>query len=371
MLNISFLSGRVGKDGTAPVMMWLNLDGCRKTLQLPIKVKPNLLSKMQASKRCNQLQEICNSYRSRALEYYNSHIIANTPITAEMVVDYLKGKKNGAYTIGKMFEGFFSTLAKRAENEITIKTYNKYKLSCERFCEIVSNSTVANTIVNDDIVNYKHYLINHYKLDTETLAGYLKRLKAVFEWGVKNNKIQHNPFNDMKISRKVKDVVALTADEVRLIENINSVERINKVRDLFLFSCYTGLSFVDGSTLTTEHITNDNGVMYIKRERQKTGVQYIIPLSPKAIAILEKYNYCLPSISNQKTNAYLKEIADIAGITKNLHFHLARHTALTLMLNNGIPIEVVSKIAGHSKIQMTQHYSKVVTNTVLSYLDKM
>ena len=372
MLNISYCTGRVTKDGAAPVMMWLNLNGKRKVIQLPIKCKVDEFRKKLISKKTNTVQQICNLYKAKAMDYYNSRILAQVSIELDDIIDHLRGNtKKSIYSIGDMFSEYFNTLSKRAESEITIKTYAKYKLAADRLVELVTVDAVAADIVNDDIVRYKHHLINQYKLDTETLAGYLKRLKAIFEWGVKNNKISTNPFCDMKIVRKVKDVVALTTDEIARIEKIDSIERINKVRDMFLFSCYTGLSFADQCTLKREHILTDNGVPYIRRERQKTGVVYIVPLNNKAMELLVKYDYELPQISNQKTNAYLKEIATLAGIGKPLHFHIARHSALTAMLNNGVPLEVVSKIAGHTNIRQTQHYSKVATKTVLSFFDRV
>ena len=160
-------------------------------------------------------------------------------------------------------------------------------------------------------------------------------------------------------------------DFMKYPKRIYPIGRLDKVRDCFLFSCYTGLSFCDMATLSMDDIQTNGTVHYIKRNRAKTDVQYIIPLSDKAMSILVKYGFNLPVISNAKTNAYLKEIQTLAGIEKNLHFHLARHTALTLMLQNGIPIEIVSKIAGHTKIRQTQHYAKVMENTVLSYAANM
>lgn len=372
MLHISYAVGRVGRDSTAPVMMWVNLDGERKVIQLPIRVSPTLFRKMLVSRKTNNVQEVCNMYRTKAMEYYNSCLLANINITASSIIYYLKGKQtNAVYTLYNLVTDFLQLQGHRAENEISTKTYLKYRAAIYKLLEVVDKKMDVRNITNQHIQLYKQHLINKYKYQTETLAGYLKKLKALFEWGVKNNKIQHNPFMDMRITRKVKEVIALTADEVALIENVDSVERLNRVRDMFLFSCYTGLSFTDQATLTAEHIECENGVKFIKRERCKTGVQYIIPLSAKAMAILERYNYNLPNISNQKTNAYLKELGAITGITKNLHFHLARHTALTMMLNNGVPIEVVSKIAGHSKIQQTQHYSKIAVTTVLSFAKKI
>jgi integrase len=140
---------------------------------------------------------------------------------------------------------------------------------------------------------------------------------------------------------------------------------------MFVFCCYTGLSYVDVSNLEPEHIvTGADGDRWIRTCREKTLIPVIVPLLPKALAILDKYKAneralydarVFPIISNQKVNSYLKEIADRCDITKNITFHIARHTfATTITLSNGVPIETVSKILGHTKITTSQIYAKVV-----------
>ena len=195
----------------------------------------------------------------------------------------------------------------------------------------------------------------------------------MFAWAVRNKKITTNPFMDLKITREVKDVISLTIEELSRIEHLNlDFERLERVKDVFLFSCYTGMAFCDVCTFSETDIYCNGSIKYIRRRRKKTNVAYVVPLNDKALAILNKYNYCLPRISNTKINAYLKEIGTLARINKNLHFHLARHTYATLALNEyGVPIEVVSKILGHTNITQTQHYSKVMEQTILSYANNL
>jgi integrase len=144
------------------------------------------------------------------------------------------------------------------------------------------------------------------------------------------------------------------------------IDRLNQVRDLFVFAANTALSYCDLASVKREDIQHEGDVMYLKKKRGKTGVTYILPLNDTAMGLLKKYDYELPIISNQRYNAYLKEVADICGIKKTLTTHLARHTAATLMLNAGIAIEVVSKILGHSNTKMTQHYAKLLDKTVIN-----
>ena len=164
----------------------------------------------------------------------------------------------------------------------------------------------------------------------------------------------------------------LTEEELQnLAAKEFSIDRLENVRDIFLFSCFTGLAYSDAKKLSSQHIViGIDGDKWIKINRTKTDTRSSIPLLPTAEAIIEKYssnpkcqanNKLLPVLSNQKMNAYLKEIGDLCGITKNITFHLARHTfATTVTLSNDVPIESVSKMLGHKNLKITQHYAKVL-----------
>jgi integrase len=147
--------------------------------------------------------------------------------------------------------------------------------------------------------------------------------------------------------------------------------RLEQVRDIFLFSCYTGLAYIDVQKLkSSEIVSGHDGEQWIFTSRQKTDTPSRIPLMPYALGVIEKYRdhpQCeiegrlLPILTNQKMNAYLKEIADLCGIDKDLTFHIARHTfATTVTLLNGVPIESVSKMLGHTNIKTTQHYARIL-----------
>lgn len=153
------------------------------------------------------------------------------------------------------------------------------------------------------------------------------------------------------------------------------MERLQTVQDLFIFSCYTGLAYIDTVSLTSANIIKGiDGESWLVTQRLKTSTPVKVPLLPKAVEIIEKYRYnircnaegsLLPKLTNQKLNSYLKEIADLCGIEKNFTFHLARHTfATTITLSNGVPIESVSKMLGHTKITTTQVYAKVIERKV-------
>ena len=185
-----------------------------------------------------------------------------------------------------------------------------------------------------------------------------------------------NPFNQFQLKYNKYDRQFLDEEELEQLESTKmGNERLERIRDCFVFSCYTGLSYVDVKELNRDNIVKGiDGNHWISTKREKTDKPVKVPLLPKAQEILEKYMQCpemenkeslLPISSNQKTNAYLKEIADSCDIDKNLTFHVARHTfATTVMLSNGVPIETVSKLLGHSKLSTTQIYARVVESKI-------
>jgi len=190
--------------------------------------------------------------------------------------------------------------------------------------------------------------------------------------------IDKNPFNVYNGKLKIKDATFLTVDELNSIEKkVFQVERLEKVKNMFLFSCYTGYAPIDACNLTTANLIQDNnGEFWIKTDRAKTGIRANVPVLPPTQRIINKYKDSevglIPKISNQKMNAYLKEIADLCGIEKKLTWYVARHTfATTVTLGNGIKIENVSSMMGHTNIKQTQHYAKVLDSSVMDDMSKL
>lgn len=191
-----------------------------------------------------------------------------------------------------------------------------------------------------------------------------------------NDWLDKNPFANYKAKVKEVERVYLTEAEIQsIIEKDFKTERLSLVRDIFLFSCFTGLAYIDVKNLTKSHISHGiDGEQWIFTHRQKTESASKIPILPITQMIIDKYDNhpqsnnedkLLPILSNQKMNAYLKEIAAICNINKELTFHIARHTfATTVTLTNGVPIESVSKMLGHKNLRTTQHYAKVLDRKV-------
>ncbi len=227
------------------------------------------------------------------------------------------------------------------------------------------------------INDFNHYLKLHCGIQPISAAKYLKHLKKVVNnYILKPKLLRDNPFSEFKSKAKVKEREFLSQTQLdRLRKKEFKIARVANVRDIFVFCCYTGLSYADVKKLTRSEITAGiDGGQWVFTHRKKNDNSSRIPLLKPALEIIAKYkdhpkcvngDIVLPVLSNQKMNSYLKEIADACDITQNLTFHLSRHTfATTVTLTNGVPIESVSKMLGHVDIKTTQHYAKVIDTKV-------
>ena len=232
------------------------------------------------------------------------------------------------------------------------------------------------------ICDFEQYLRNYKNtkkqlmLRNNGVMKHLERFKKIINLGIKLEWITKNPFSQFQLNFDKYDRQYLTERELQLIEDTYfNNDRLEKVKDCFLFSCYTGLSYIDLKELTTNQISRgiDNS-SWIFTRREKTNEMVKIPILPKAQQIINKYKESceniklkklLPLCSNQKANSYLKEVVKLCGIHKHITFHVARHTfATTVMLSNGVPIEIVSKLLGHTKLSTTQIYARVVETKI-------
>lgn len=206
---------------------------------------------------------------------------------------------------------------------------------------------------------------------------HLKLLKKIINLSVANSYMAFNPFSTYKVEREPVDIDFLDEEELRKIINFDTpLPRLERAKDMFLFGCFTGLSYIDIKTLTLEHFEKDNaGRIWIKKRRVKTGVLSRIPLLPIAKLILDKYKggeKLLPIQDPADINKYLKDIAILCDIKKRITFHMSRHTfASTVTLANNISLEVVSKMLGHTNTRMTTHYAKLIDKCIGEQMDKL
>jgi site-specific recombinase XerD len=225
------------------------------------------------------------------------------------------------------------------------------------------------------IQDLEYFFKTELKLKQATVYRSIQRVKKIIQFAISENYLKKDPFHLYKNKKYKTVIIYLTDVELKKLEEHNfSQERLQQVKDMFIFCCYTGLAYTEMSTLTTKNIEiGFDGNEWIQMIRKKTNRKISIPILPKAREILDKYDDKLPTLSNQKFNSYLKEISELVGINKKLTHHTARKTfATTVLLFNNVPMEIVSELLGHSNMNITQsHYGKIVQSKVSTEIHKL
>lgn len=326
-----------------------------------------------------KLNNYLEQYRSGIVESYQHLLLQKKLITSELVKDKFTGEDQAAFTVCRLIE-FHNTEQIQVLEPGTMKNYyttQKYiqEFIIERFG---TKDKYLSELTYKFITDFEYYLRNRTPdkgqkpLNNNGLMKHIERFCKMVNLAVRLEWIDRNPFHAYQLKFDKVEREFLTKDELARIENKHfNIVRLQVVKDLFIFSCYTGLAYIDVFNLTPANLVEKSANnIWIMTNRQKTNEPVKVPLLPKALEIVEKYKghpqalaegKVLPTLSNQKLNSYLKEIADMCDITKPLTFHIARHTfATTVTLTNGVPIETVSKLLGHSKLTTTQIYAKVI-----------
>jgi site-specific recombinase XerD len=299
------------------------------------------------------------------------------PITAESIKNKLLGKDIKFISLLPVFKEHNRQMRALIGNGYAPGTLTCFETTfkhTENFLKWKYQATDIDIkkIDHEFVTSFEFYLRSEKKCCNNSALKYLKNFKKIILVCLASGWLTQDPFRNFKSKLKIVDRAFLNQHEINLIANkVFETGRLNQVRDIFLFSCLTGLAYADVQKLKkTEIVRGVDGEMWVFTKRQKTDTPTRVPLLVSAIAILNKYSdhpacenngNALPVSTNQKMNAYLKEIAGICGINKELTYHTARHTfATTVTLSNGVPIESVSKMLGHTNIKTTQHYAKIL-----------
>lgn len=398
-LSILFLlqKARINKQGKCPVRCRITYQEKRYEFSSGILISPELwYSKLQQVKPLNEE----NSYINNQLSLIKSKInqaflflqMRGTDFDVTDIYFVYKGEKPKAEkAVLEVYQEYMVRLKKLLDKEIQQVTYNKYLESFNHLKNFIKYKFKTKDIKLKEIKNnFLDELEFYLKIDVDkkkglaqsTINKIIQRYRRTIKFAVSEGYLEKDPFMLYKAKALNKNIVFLSSVELKKVEKHKfKTERINNVKLLFVFCCYTGLAFKEMSLLKKGDIIigHDNN-LWIVIKRSKTLREYKIPLLPKAREIITHFDdtnsdFCFPNISNQKFNEYLKEIADVVGLQKTLTHHIARKTfASTVLLNNGVPMEVVSELLGHSKITTTQgHYAKVVQtqiSTQISILTK-
>lgn len=302
-------------------------------------------------------------------------------VTAKLIKDIYLGKDEKSVTLISYLDDHIREIAQLTTQykPSTIKRYETIQRHLEEFLATIHNEDIKLNNVDLKLISqFDHFLKTKKKISTNTSAKYLTLLKGVFLKALRHETISRNPFSNFIFKTTEVTKEFLTKDELDKLETLKIENTsLNNVRDTFIFSAYTGLRFSDASLLKASDVKKESDGKYWLTIKKiiKTGKPLRIQLLDKALRIINKHKKfaevtgrLLPLISNQKTNLYLKTLADLAGIDKKLTHHSARHTfATTVTLSNDVPIEVVSNMLGHSNIKSTQIYAKITDQ----YLNKV
>jgi site-specific recombinase XerD len=269
-----------------------------------------------------------------------------------------------------------ASMQKYMRSKDLLKNYiQKYYNIIDYPVDEINSSFIYNL---ESFLKYESIYKGKVGIKNNSMVKYMRNFKTICAHAIKMNLITKNPFGIYNGKINVKEAQFLTQQELNTIEQkLFSTQRLEKVKDIFLFSCYTGYAPVDASNLTSENLFEDNnGNLWLRTLRAKTAIKANVPVLPPTLRIINKYKNqqtgLLPKISNQKMNSYLKEIADVCNIQKNLTWYVSRHTfATTITLANGVKIENVSAMLGHTNIKQTQHYAKVLDTSVMNDMMKL
>lgn len=389
-LSVTFrLNHQRAKKGEAPIYVKMYLDGRPSEIASGYSINPKFWN--------NALSEVRNTHPE--YNHYNTKLadikseltrefLMLTATSPQITLQELKRKylriedKPISKTLCEAFDYHNIKIEQLVKaGKLSGETLLRYKITKNKIIDFMNETYNLNDKLLHDlkysfVTDLEHYFLTSQKLHNNTTYKYIKNFKKVITMAVNNDWMVKNPFMQFKSQYHWKDREVLNQEEIDiLINKAFSSNRLSEVRDVFIFCCYTGFAYADIHKFERDAVVRGlDGEFWLSTHRQKSKTKESVPLLPKALEIIQKYqnnpfcianNKLLPVKSNQKYNEYIQEIASLCEIKKHLTTHIARHTfATTITLSNGVPIETVSSMLGHKNIKTTQIYAKVVEKKV-------
>jgi len=383
---------KVLKDGTIPIYVRITVNRQRAEFGLQKSIEESQWHSEKgyaigASKSARELNSYLDFVKSKMLIKKREMEEEGKLITALTLRNNYLGIEDSGKTILEIFREHNERCEGLIDIDLSLGTVKRYKTCYNHVEGFIKHKFRRNDVALHEITpmfisNFEYYLKITRKCCHNTTVKYIKNFKKIVRIALANGWMKVDPFINVTYHLDDVDMDFLDEQELTaLLKKQFKFERLQQVKDTCLFCCFTGLAFIDVKNLIYSDIETKGESFWIKKKRQKTKNWCHIPLLPPAVKLMNKYkshplclkNGCvLPVLSNQKMNAYLKEIADLTGIEKNLSTHTARHTfATTVTLANQISIEVVSKMLGHSSINMTKKYARVVDDLINRDMEKI
>lgn len=377
---------KVNTRGEVPIYMRITIDGkiselSTKRTILSSKWNSQAQSVKGSSEECKSLNFYLKTFEQKVYDTYHKLIRDGEPVSSELLKNKLLGKDQKNRMLIPIFQDHNCRMEKLVGKEFAKGTLTRYKTCLSHTEEFLlwkyNISDIDIRKIDYSFLNdFEFFLRTEKRCNNNTAVKYIMNFGKIIRICLNHGWLEKDPF--MNYDSKFDEVTRVFLNEQELeklfIKDFKN-ERLSLVRDIFLFSCFTGLAYIDTRKLTDKNINIGlDGTRWIFTKRQKTKTTSNIPLLAQAECIIEKYKNhptcinsgrLLPILSNQKMNAYLKEIADLCGVNKELTYHIARHTfATTITLSNGVSIESVSKMLGHKNMRTTQHYAKILDRKV-------
>lgn len=371
---------KINKNGEVPVYMRITIDKVKAEYSTGERIAPVIWNEGRIkgnSASAKRIKETMDILRGRVMEIRSSYNSEEEPLTARYIVDTLNGKiisKATSKSVVEVFKLHNGMVYNLIGIDYAQATYTRYETTMKHIKEYMQTKYKVSDLLLTDldydfIRGFEIYMKTTRKCSHNTTMKYIKMFKVITNYAVKNDWLAKDPFKLFECKIEKIERGFLTEDEIKAIQEKEFVsERLDNVRNIFVFSIFTGLAYVDVAKLTKSNIiTGVDGKLWISIPRTKTNVTTTVPLLPPAIKILEKYKghpiteikgTLLPVPTNQKVNEYLKEIGSLCNIDKNLTFHLARHSfGTTIMIGNKVSSEALKPQMGHTDIKTTQIYS--------------
>lgn len=402
MLKVFFYQkpDRVNKNGESPIYARLSYNDKQISISTGEAILKerwvstnNLRNQLKIEKEI-VIKNLLDLFQLNAAKKFTELFRIDPEVNLQLLKAELTGKvksdQSEGPTIIEIMETYNIFFTKRVNSgERASASLQKYKRAKDLLSDFITStykkenmpaSEISSSFVFklEQFLKYESSFKDQTGIKNNSVVKYMKMYKTACNYAIKMDLILKNPFNVYDGRLSVKDAVFLTQLELNTIENkIFSTPRLEKVKDIFLFSCYTGYAPVDAMDLTERNLSEDsNGNLWIMTSRAKTAIRANVPVLPTVEKIISKYKNqqkgLIPKISNQKMNAYLKEIADSCSIDKHLTWYVARHTfATTVTLGNGVRLENVSAMMGHTNTKQTQHYAKVLDVNIMEDMEKL
>jgi integrase len=389
MVSFSARESKKNKKGESPIEMSISTNGERVHFNTGKfvkaedwdKTKQSVKGKSDSTQLLNAfLVQLRNKVYRKEIELVQNGFIVTAAILRDAVLDKVDAlNEKTLFELVDIHNNDQEALVGSGVSKATywVSVYTR-KLLKEYVASKYKREDLYLRELNINFIKYFHTFLKTEKgMSQNSCTKHLKLLKKIVNQAVANSYMTSNPFLSYKVEREPVEIEFLDEEELRRIINFDTpLPRLERAKDMFIFGCFTGLSYIDIKTLTTEHIEKDElGRIWIKKRRVKTGVLARVPLLPIAKLILDKYkggDKLLPIQDPADVNKYLKDIAILCNINKRITFHTSRHTfASTVTLSNNISLEVVSKMLGHTNTRMTSHYAKLVDRCIGEQMDKL